>query len=841
MAIPYSYRKNLVLTLLWLLSAAGNIVVAQSRVGAHPGQSGVNAVHAIKDTTKPVKTALQKAKDSLLKATDTTVKSLRKTASGQLKQIKQSATSQRDQVTSQLKQLSAVGKDSTRTLSNPLAILKDPRKDSAQFLKNLLPKLPLSRKDSTRLKAAERLKQLRIKDSLRSLLTNPFQQLLTGKPLLKVNGGYVSYQFNYRSAIDTPYVEKDIAQHNVTGNLNLTVAGYLPFKVNFWSRQSNSAIFRDITEVQATFDAPAFRQQLQQSLKNRLLSLAPHLRDSLTEKLLSLKKLSLAAMLPQWQVFTPQALVEAHELIKVPRITWQPHLPDSTNQIREDSLKKIASAFLDLYEQTKAAYDRAVQQVDSLQKVYDKSLAKVQQFKQLVTGRWDDLVSSRHMEEQLQSFGMNESAIPPKYKWLLGLRQFSLGRSVTNYSDLTVKNTSVNGINVEYNSWYYFALSAGLVDYRYRDFVVNGANKKAQYLFLARAGLGRLEKNFFILSVFRGEKQLFPSSGARLSSINVTGISAEAKWQLNPSSYISGEIAKSLAPDFRNNPIQGNTKFDLRDRSNQAYAVKAYTFITQTGTRLEGFYKYTGANYQSFSSFQTNAALESWSVKGEQNFFRRKLRLTASLRKNEFTNPFLPQDYNSNTIFKSLTASFRMRRWPVITVGYQPMSQLTALDSIVVENRFQVLNGSSFHTYKLGDLRTASTLVLNKYFNTSRDTAFLYYNATNVFAGQQFFFTAFTGQLAASYTHNGSYRLVVLDGGIQLNLGSVGTVGGGVKVNNLNDDMMKAGGYINANIRVYKQDFITLSYDRGYLPGFNKSLVRNELATIQFVKSFGVR
>ncbi|WP_315819551.1 hypothetical protein [Paraflavitalea speifideaquila] len=63
---------------------------------------------------------------------------------------------------------------------------------------------------------------------------------MLAKPLVKLNGGYVSYQFNYRTAIDTPYVEKNIAQHNITGNLSLTLAGHLPVRVTWWSRQSNS-------------------------------------------------------------------------------------------------------------------------------------------------------------------------------------------------------------------------------------------------------------------------------------------------------------------------------------------------------------------------------------------------------------------------------------------------------------------------------------------------------------------------------------------------------------------------------------------------------------------------
>src|SRR5204862_302099 len=107
---------------------------------------------------------------------------------------------------------------------------------------------------------------------------------------------------------------------------------------------------------------------------------------------------------------------------------------------------------------------------------------------------------------------------------------------------------------------------------------------------------------------------------------------------------------------YRNNPPQGSTKFNLSDRTNLAYAFKVSTWWPHTNSRLEGFYKYTGANFQSFSSFQTNAAMESWYVKAEQNFFTRKLRIVGSLRKNEFSNPFIVQQYTSNTVFKSLTA-----------------------------------------------------------------------------------------------------------------------------------------------------------------------------------------
>ena len=59
----------------------------------------------------------------------------------------------------------------------------------------------------------------------------------------------------------------------------------------------------------------------------------------------------------------------------------------------------------------------------------------------------------------------------------MNVRKFGIGRNQVNYSELTSKNISLTGLNFEYNSWYYAALSAGNVDYRFRDFVVNRFNR----------------------------------------------------------------------------------------------------------------------------------------------------------------------------------------------------------------------------------------------------------------------------------------------------------------------------------------------------------------------------
>ncbi|OQP44221.1 hypothetical protein A4D02_35590 [Niastella koreensis] len=683
-----------------------------------------------------------------------------------------------------------------------------------------------------------------IPDSIAPDINNPFRNLFKTRPFFKLNGGMVCYNANYRALIDTPYAEKDILQHNITGRLNATVAGIVPLQVNYWLRKSNSSFFRNIYDAQVAFNQAAFRENLKTTMRQRMLALAPAVKDASLEKLVALKQNELSGLDKLLKTtFNPQKLIEANEILKVPKLSWDGSLPDSANLHKEDSLKKAAAYFLDQYNNTKNKFDQLYTQFDSLQEKYKENQAKVRQYQQLIKGDWSGLQSARAWKNKLQEYGLEDVEIPAKYRWLLGLRNFSLGRSPVNYSELTAKNVSVNGINLEYNSWYYLALTAGTVNYRFRDFVVGNANRKPQYLGMVRAGIGRLEKNYFILSAFTGKKQLFASGSAVNSNIKVSGLSAESRWAINRTSYFIAEAGKSIAPDFRNNPpVAGSSsKLDFTDKNNQAIAFHLYSAIPVTNTKLDASYKKTGANYQSFSSYTTNTAMESWYIKADQSLFKRKLRIVAALRKNEFVNPFIVQDYKSNTVFKSVTATMRIRKWPVVSVGYQPMSQYTKVDNQVMENRFQTFNATLYHYYVVRQLKMATTLMLNKFLNNNSDTSFRYYNATNSYFTQTFYFNAFTANAGISYTKNSNYTLQVLDGGIQPNIPGFGSVGIGIKINNLNHIDIKAGGYVSANIRLLKQDQLFLSYEHGYLPGNKSGLVRNEMGTVQFIKTFNFK
>lgn len=666
------------------------------------------------------------------------------------------------------------------------------------------------------------------------------------RKLVSFTDGYTSYLFNHRSNSDTPYVEKNISQHHLSGNLNVTVAEVLPLNVIYWARQSNSGIFRDITDVQVNFDRNAFRNRIQAHLKNRLMASAPLVEDTLLHKLYRLKEKDWLDV-SNWldNPFNRQKLIEANEILNVPKLTYDFSKPDSINYRREDSLRKQAETFISKYKDFKNKRDSLSSKVDSLKELYNKNVDQVKQLKQLASGKyWTDKKNVSDLQKELKGLDLPSVNVPRYYEWLMGVRNFNLGRIPVNHSELTAKNISVKGLNFEYNSWYYLAITAGLVDYRFRDFALRGKIRSPQYLYIVRAGLGKLESNYLILSAFKGTKQLFASTtgSSNVQSINVTGFTIESKLQLNQSTFIIGEIGQSLAPDYRKEPSTlHKPAFRFAEKVSTGISVKAYTFLPNSNTRLEAGYKYTGANYQSFSSFQTNAAIKVWNIKAEQFLLNKKIKLTASLKNNEFSNPYILQDYNSNTVFKSFSATIKLKKWPVLTVGYLPMSQLTNLNDQLIESRFHTLNINAYHFYKMGDIPLSSTVIFNRFYNTNSDPGFIYYNASNILLSQGIFFKSFNTSISYSRTANNTYQLNVLEENFQFNITNRGSVGGGAKISNLNSSITKLGGCLNASLQINKQDVLLVSYEKGFIPGFNGGLINNDVANIQFTKKFNFR
>jgi len=506
---------------------------------------------------------------------------------------------------------------------------------------------------------------------------------------------------------------------------------------------------------------------------------------------------------------------------------------DSTSEPPSmDKLRK-AVQFIKEYAGKLADFQKAGKQQDSLEQKYDSSR--------------NALKSHRDSVERLINSG-DIAALEKQYpdtdketrnlRWLMGIRQLSLGRSSVDYTQLSAKNISLTGINVEYYDRYYFAFAAGKVDFRYLNFLTASATPN-QYLILGRAGIGKPEGRHLYFTLYAGSKQASYTNTNNTPATNkLTGITLEGRFPIDRNTYITGEVAKSSYPAYIASGAAPGKLLGFSDRSNEAYSIQLYSYIPSTDTRLYGVYNRMGVYFQSFNIFNNNANASSWQVKADQYLWKKKLLASASVKKNDFTTPYAVNNYKSQTIFYSLLVSLRLPKWPVFTAGFMPYSQLTVINGQIVENRFYTLMGSANYAYRFKGLFMSSSAVYTRYFNSSNQTGFILYNAQSWFFNHSVMLKQFTLNGSASITHSPGYYLFSAGPGVQWKVCKTLSVGAGAKYNNLNNVNKPLGYNGNMDWQIGRPGRINISYERGYLPGQDNHLFRNDWGRATYTKNF---
>ena len=712
-------------------------------------------------------------------------------------------------------------------------------------------------------------------------LKQPFSlpAVVPGKKLLTVRGN-ILYDVNYRSNIDTPYAEKNVYQHTVQTYLDITWKDSYPFRVYFTRRFGNSPFFRNYSDVNLQFNPTDFRSRIKQQL------IATIMKSIKLDTLLAVKKMldekrNELDGLQNW-VSNPaqiQKIVEERErrAVKMPvdlpagnsamafaakgKAVPEKFLLKQSLRFRQalnaDSLKqgKLADTLKNKYEGIEARYTKTKEHIDSLNHIIKKLDSSYHALKLLQYANTDKLKREiagiqtvSGLRSKLQELHMADTVLPKGYNTLFALQSLGIGRSIADYSELSVKNISINGFQAVYMPRYYYAVAVGSVDYRFRDYIIYNNNQQKQWLALVTAGKGEKESNHIHLTYYTGRRQLYNSAttlnGNTIPNYNLMGLTIETRWQLNRNSFITAELAKSSLPYYsldstkRASLISNVTK--MNDRSNEAYSLKLNSFIPRTQTTITALYRHAGANFQSFSLFTSGSAQTAWSVKINQPFFRQGLTVVAGIRENDFTNSFTNTAYQTNTVLKSIQATLRMKKWPVVSLGYFPSAQLTKLgDNRYSENLFYTLVGSASHFYSIHKKQFSSTLVFTRFYNASSDSGFVYFNARNWLLSQTAFLGKLTLLLNMSAATNTNYQLLVLEEHTTLAISKWLSAGVGVKYNRQTRLRQEQWGYAGSmKIKIPVLGEIQMSYDKGFIPGSNNQLVENTMARLTYFKTF---
>jgi hypothetical protein len=436
--------------------------------------------------------------------------------------------------------------------------------------------------------------------------------------------------------------------------------------------------------------------------------------------------------------------------------------------------------------------------------------------------------------------------LPNLERNLLAVTKFGIGRSSINYSDLTVNNISLSGFNIEYNPSFYTAFAVGAVDYLFRDFVVRPDRLPKQKLMVARLGWGDNRNRSFILTAYKGTRNKLMPQGNRVSSasVNVTqvfGYSVEIKYRIDKNLDLSIEGAKSSVPyiiaEDRSKSI--NSAFVFSDRNNEAWSAKLNFSYPKTESQINAFYRQIGAYFQSYSVFNSGNRQEYWGIRWRQYLWKKHLSVIAQLRKANFDNPTINRSYNSSIVFKSLQVVFRMKKLPVVSVGYMPNMQLSKSPyGQLTENAFYTLTASAFYNYQLLRKKMNSNILYTRFFNKGSDTGFFRYNARAVVVSHSMRFGTLGSLTELQYN---SQPLLIYYSFLQkadIQVSKVFSLSIGLRNSWLPSGDGNWGGVLQGALNIPKLGSIQFQYDKGYLPNASGNLSSNNWGRVSFCKIF---
>jgi hypothetical protein len=702
---------------------------------------------------------------------------------------------------------------------------------------------------------------------------NPRKTKASQKPPLLTIHGNISYDFDYWSSIDTPYAEKNINQQTLQTWLDVNYKGQYPFRVIFTTRWSNSSLFRNITDVSFQYNASQFNNKVKKQALGLLLQhyAAKDSLDKLEKNLHAQEKEFY--LLNSWLngPDQQQRLISQRELAwlkardtlpgsstpgssyRLPN--WDPthdysmarHGSGPGPDSNKSTTPHVDSTWLHRYDSLQKHLDSLGTRIDSLQQQYQKLQSLQKKGAGDLQHELDGITSGKALKDKLDSEHAPDSSLPRGYKNLYSVRSFGIGRSLLNYSELSAKNVTIDGLEVEYNPKAYMAFAAGTVDYRFRDYTINDA-VKGQYLTLVRYGWGKKDGNSLIFTYYNGKRQLYNAStttqGTDIPNYSLMGFTVQGCYTVLKNTSVIGEVAKSSLPYYsldstRSHDMLGST-LKMNVRSNEAYSLKINSFIPVSQSQLTATYSRFGANFQSFSLFTTGSQQSAWSVRLDQPLLQRRLMIMASIKTNDYINPLLSTAYSSTAVFESFQATLRLKKWPVLSFGYFPSSQIVRLsNNQYQDNLFYTMTATATESYKVNKITLLSMLMYTRFYNKITDTGFIYFNTSNLMVSQMAVIQRLTLQLQLSLAANASYDLYTADGKADYRLFKWLSLGAGLKYNDQTVYNIKQWGYsATSGIKIRQFGEVRLTWDKGFIPGNNKQLVPYNLGRITYTKIF---
>ena len=108
--------------------------------------------------------------------------------------------------------------------------------------------------------------------------------------------------------------------------------------------------------------------------------------------------------------------------------------------------------------------------------------------------------------------------------------------------------------------------------------------------------------------------------------------------------------------------------------------------------------------------------------------------MDAGMRQNDFSNPYIAQQYNSKTVFKSIQATLRIRKLPIVSIDIFLSSQILkkSMKPCIPEQLFYTLDRNTKPHYRTRSAMMNSSIIYTRFYNHAADSGFVYFNTKNI-------------------------------------------------------------------------------------------------------------
>lgn len=474
------------------------------------------------------------------------------------------------------------------------------------------------------------------------------------KPVFAFHGN-ILYNFNFRSYIDTPFSEKNISQHIIQTKINGVYKETFPFTVILTTHKSNSAYYLDGSNVSIQFRQNEMIDNFKKDILNRIenvlsekfLTLTPsqiyHLENSENSSIKNeifseVNSTGLQNKKHQEILENTKKLYKKYkdqvDSLNISQKFYS-KLSDAQESVEEkerniqnknrESLDSAISANIKIPKNKSELYENKKQKTDSLKREVIKSENELKTFQKRIKDSLQDLkkevwkISKREdLISYLQKTDNSSGSISGAQKILLSINQVGIGRTWIDYSELTVSNISLSGLNVEANPGkLYVAAAAGKVNYKFQGYILKNKFQEArQSLSLVRLGFGKKDKNNIIFTYYTGKKALQNQviSGDSGLVQQISGISVEATASIDENNYLVAEYARSESPALKGKIL------DLKTNANEAFCLKLFSRFRSTA--ITSYYRRAGENFQSFTMLPSNSKQDSWMIRANQQLYK---------------------------------------------------------------------------------------------------------------------------------------------------------------------------------------------------------------------------